>query len=236
MGLNGGAASTGCRPLLYSFRRCPYAIRARLALLASGTVCIIREVKLSAKPAGLLAASPKATVPVLVLPDGSVLDESLDIMRTVLARHDPAGWLDRTDSNLIDANDGPFKHHLDRAKYPERHDSDPDTHRAACLQLLRPLEERLSVTRFLCGDAMGFADAAILPFVRQFAAIDCGWFDARSLPKTRHWLDGLVNSDLFDAAMVRLPPWRDGDPDTLFPITKDSSAAPVCQVDDSGRR
>lgn len=197
-----------------------YAIRARLALLASGTVCIIREVKLSAKPVELLAASAKATVPVLVLTDGSVLDQSLDIMRMVLARHDPAGWLDLTDDDLIDANDGPFKHHLDRTKYPDRHDSDPASHRAACLDLLRPLEERLSVTRFLCGDAMGLADAAILPFVRQFAAIDRGWFDARPLPHTRNWLDGLVNSALFDAAMVRLPPWRDGGPDTLFPVSE----------------
>lgn len=217
-GVDPGTA--GGLPLLYSFRRCPYAIRARLALLASGTVCILREVKLSAKPTGLLAASAKATVPVLLLPDGKVLDQSLDIMRVVLAGHDPAGWLDRTDDNLVDANDGPFKHHLDRAKYPERHDSDPDTHRAACLELLRPLEERLSATRFLCGNTMGLVDAAILPFVRQFAAIDRGWFDARPLPRTRHWLDGLVNSALFDAAMVRLPPWRDGDPDTLFPLSE----------------
>ncbi|KQR80528.1 hypothetical protein ASG07_15425 [Sphingomonas sp. Leaf343] len=139
---------TGDLPLLYSFRRCPYAIRARLALLASGTACIIREVKLSVKPAELLAASFKATVPVLVLPEGGVLDQSLDIMRMALARHDPAGWLDRTDDDLIATNNGPFKHHLDRTKYPDRYDSDPASHCAACLYLLRPPEERLSVTRF----------------------------------------------------------------------------------------
>jgi glutathione S-transferase len=200
-------------PLLYSFRRCPYAIRARLALLSSNTACIIREVKLSEKPAEMLAASPKATVPVLVLPDSSVIEQSLDIMRWSLTRYDPAGWLDHEDNHLIEANDGPFKHHLDRAKYPDRHGSDANTHRAACLSMLRPLEDRLANTPYLCGEAMSLTDAAILPFIRQFASIDRGWFDAQPLPHIRRWLDGLVASHLFDAAMMRLRPWRAGDPD-----------------------
>ncbi|WP_404334461.1 glutathione S-transferase [Sphingomonas sp. MMS12-HWE2-04] len=204
-------------PLLYSFRRCPYAIRARLALLASGAVCILREVKLSAKPVEMVAASPKATVPVLILPDGGVINQSLDIMRWALTRHDPVAWLDREDTGLIEANDGPFKHHLDRTKYPDRHGSDAQTHRAACLDLLRPLEDRLAATAYLGGEAMGLTDAAILPFVRQFASIDRGWFDAQPLPSTRRWLDSLVASDLFDAAMVRRTPWRTGDRDIPFP-------------------
>jgi glutathione S-transferase len=203
-------------PLLYSFRRCPYAIRARLALLASGAVCIIREVKLAAKPTEMLAASPKATVPVLVLPDGGVIEQSLDIMRWVLTRHDPEAWLDREDNCLIQANDGPFKYHLDRTKYPDRHDSDAHTHRAACLNLLRPLEDRLTATAYLSGEAMGLTDAAILPFVRQFALINRGWFDAQPLPHVRQWLDSLVASDLFHAAMVRLAAWRTGDPIIFF--------------------
>ena len=213
-------------PLLYSFRRCPYAIRARLALLASHTVCIIREVKLSAKPAELLAASPKATVPVLLLPDGSVIEQSLDIMRWSLARHDPAGWLDHQDDRLIEANDGPFKHHLDRAKYPDRHRGDATTHRDACLDMLHSLEVRLANNTYLCGAAMSLTDAAILPFVRQFASIDRGWFDAQPLPHTRRWLDALVASHLFEAAMIRLAPWRAGDPDTRFsqdPLSLDGS-------------
>jgi glutathione S-transferase len=204
-------------PLLYSFRRCPYAVRARLALLASETECILREVKLSAKPVEMLAASPKATVPVLVLPDGNVIEQSLDIISWSLARHDPRGWLDHQDTRLIDANDGPFKYHLDRAKYPDRHGGDAHQHRAACLALLRPLEERLAATRYLCGDAMSLTDAAIVPFVRQFAAIDRVWFNAQPVPQVRRWLDDIVASDLFDAAMIRLPPWRAGDPDVHFP-------------------
>ncbi|TXC70600.1 glutathione S-transferase [Sphingomonas ginsenosidivorax] len=208
-------------PLLYSFRRCPYAIRARLALLASGTACIIREVKLSAKPAEMLAASPKATVPVLITPDGRVIDQSLDIMRWALSSRDPAGWLDHEDTHLIATNDDAFKHHLDRAKYPERHDGDPAPHRAACIDLLRPLEDRLRTTRHLCGETPGLTDAAILPFVRQFASIDRDWFDAQPLPYVRAWLDRWVASDGFEAAMVRLTPWRAGDPDVLFPSAQD---------------
>ena len=113
------------RPILYSFLRCPYAMRARMALVASGTICHIREVKLSRKPAELIAASPKATVPVLVRTDGEVIAESLEIMRWALERNDPEGWLQRYDRALIEANDGPFKHHLDRYKYPDRHNSSP---------------------------------------------------------------------------------------------------------------
>lgn len=207
----------GGSPLLYSFRRCPYAIRARLALLASETVCVIREVKLSDKPAEMLKASPKATVPVLVLPDGRVVEQSLDIMRWALAQHDPAGWRERADDDLIATNDGPFKHHLDRTKYPDRHGSDPNTHRALCIDLLRPLEDRLARAPYLGGETMSLTDAAIMPFVRQFASIDRGWFDAQPLPKVRHWLDGLVASDLFDVAMMRLRPWRAGNPEISFP-------------------
>ena len=203
-------------PILYSFRRCPYAIRARLALLASGTVCEIREVKLAAKPPEMVAISPKATVPVLELPDGRVIDESLDIMRWALARNDPAHWLERNDELLIERNDGPFKHHLDRYKYPNRHGSDPIEHRTAALELLHPLEERLSESPYLCGDAIGLADAALMPFVRQFAQTDRGWFDARSLPRLQSWLAGLLASPLFAAAMVRLGPWKTGDEPLLF--------------------
>jgi glutaredoxin 2 len=110
--------------ILYSFRRCPYAMRARLAVVASRTRVELREVKLSAKPAGMLAASPKGTVPVLVLPGGRVIDQSIDIMRSILARNDPEHWLSGDDPKLIAMNDGAFKHDLDRYKYPERHDSD----------------------------------------------------------------------------------------------------------------
>jgi len=208
-------------PILYSFRRCPYAMRARLALLASGTACQIREVKLRNKPEAMIAASPKATVPVLVLPDGQVIDESLDIMRWALARHDPEGWLARDDAALIAANDGPFKRQLDRAKYPERHGADPGSERAAGLALLAPLEARLARTRDLCGDGRGLADMAILPFVRQFAAIDPDWFEVQPMPRLQAWRTRHLASPLFDRAMARLAPWQPGDPPVDFPDQQD---------------
>lgn len=207
------------RPVLYSFRRCPYALRARLALLASSTTCEIREVKLSAKPPELREASAKATVPVLVLPGGEVIDESLDVMRWALGRNDPAGWLDRTDAALIAANDGPFKHHLDRYKYPERHGSNPLEHRAAAAELLQALDERLSARAHLGGAARGLTDAAIMPFVRQFAATDRDWFDARPWPALQAWLADYLAAPAFAEAMVRLPPWQPGDGPILFGVS-----------------
>ena len=211
------ATMTTDRPILYSFRRCPYAMRARLALLASGTVCAIREVKLSAKPAELIAASAKATVPVLVLPDGRVIDQSLDIMRWALGRNDPEGWLARTDEALIAANDGPFKQHLDRYKYPHRHGSDPAEHRAGGVAMLGTLEERLAAGRYLGGVTRGLTDAAIFPFVRQFAETDRAWFDAQPLLRLQAWLADHLVWPLFDRAMVRLDPWGAGDVPIPFP-------------------
>lgn len=193
-------------PTLYSFRRCPYAMRARMALIASGTQFSLVEVTLSAKPVELLAASPKATVPVLVLPDGTVIDESLDIMRWALARRDPGDWLSSVDEVLITTNDGPFKHHLDRYKYPQRHNSDPVAHRTAALEILEALERRLAAWPQLHGDAPGFTDIALFPFVRQFAAADAGWFAAQPLPMVQDWLARHLASPLFAAAMVRQPP------------------------------
>ncbi len=191
-------------PLLYSFRRCPYAMRARMALLVATTPVTIHEIKLSDKPAAMVAASAKATVPVLVLPDGRVLDESLDIMAWALAHSDPLGWLAHSDATLVAANDGAFKHHLDRYKYADRHASDRDHHRAAGLTMLAALEERLAAGH-LCGAAPGFADIAIMPFVRQFAATDRDWFAVQPLPRLQAWLARLEGSTLFAAAMMRYP-------------------------------
>ena len=159
-------------PILYSFRRCPYAIRARMALLVSGTACHIREISLRSKPEEMITASPKATVPVLILPGGEVIDESIDIMRWALAHNDPENWLAGDDIALIAANDGPFKFHLDRYKYPHKYDCDPLPHRAASFAILSAYESRLTAHPNLCGDAPSLTDYAILPFVRQFAATD----------------------------------------------------------------
>lgn len=195
-------------PILYSFRRCPYAMRARLALLVSGTTYAHREVKLRDKPAEMLAASPKGTVPVLVLADGQVIDESLDIMRWALTQHDPEQWLDGDDAALIASNDGAFKHHLDRYKYPERHHSDPLEHRAAALEILAILETRLTTQPWLCGATRTLTDAALMPFVRQFAAVDRDWFDAQPLPALHRWLATQLAAPLFAEVMRVHEPWR----------------------------
>jgi glutathione S-transferase len=205
------------KPILYSFRRCPYAMRARMALLASGTTCHIREVKLLRKPEELIAVSPKATVPVIVRADGRVIEESLGIMRWALEHNDPEGWLEREDRALIETNDGAFKYHLDRYKYSDRHGSNPVEHRAAGLALLKALEARLGTQGNLCGDQRGITDVAILPFVRQFAETDRAWFDAQPLPFLQAWLGDHLQSALFDAVMIRLEPWQPGDVPIEFP-------------------
>lgn len=203
-------------PTLYSFRRCPYAMRARMAVLVSGQAVELREIVLRAKPQAMLDASPKGTVPVLVLHDGSVIDQSLDIMGWALGRKDPEGWLAGDDAALIAANDGAFKHHLDRYKYPNRHGEDPLMHREAGLAHLNMLESRLAGRGYLCGDRRMLADIALFPFVRQFAATDADWFADQSLPGVQGWLASMTGSDLFARCMLRLRPWQPGDDVTLF--------------------
>jgi glutathione S-transferase len=180
-------------------------------------------VKLSAKPAEMIAASPKATVPVLVLPDGRVIDESLDIMRWALSRNDPEHWLDGDDAELIAANDGPFKHHLDRYKYPDRHGADPAEHRAAGIAMLARLDMRLAVTANLCGDGRTIADIALMPFVRQFAEVSRAFFDAQPIQGVQRWLASHIASPLFEQAMIRLALWKPGDAPILFPASGSDS-------------
>lgn len=200
--------TTLTEPVLYSFRRCPYAMRARMALLVSGSVCEIREVKLREKPPEMIEASPKATVPVLVLGNGEVIDESLDIMRWALRRNDPERWLDGDDIELIEINDGAFKFHLDRYKYPDRYPATRVDHRGRAMTILAGLEQRLARQTYLCGNARSLTDAAIMPFVRQFAATDSDWFDAQPLPSVRRWLATMLESSLFAEAMIVRPQWR----------------------------
>lgn len=197
-------------PILYSFRRCPYAIRARLALAVSGTRYELREVDLRTKPAEMLAASAKATVPVLALPDGEVIDESLNIMRWALRRRDPETWLEREDAELITVNDGPFKDDLDGYKYPDRHKGDPIAHRERALTFLYEIEDRLSNSGQLGGSVRGFTDAAIMPFVRQFAAVNREWFALQPLHHLHSWLGAHLQSGLFNSIMVPLSVWSPG--------------------------
>ncbi|WP_375419648.1 glutathione S-transferase [uncultured Sphingomonas sp.] len=193
--------------VLYSFRRCPYAMRARLALAVSGVRYELREVRLTSKPAELLAISPKGTVPVLQTADGAVIEESLAIMRWALATRDPDGWLARGDPALIARNDTTFKHHLDRYKYAERHGSDAVRERANALCFLQELDGRIATAGQICGTTPGLADAAIMPFVRQFAGVDRDWYDAQALPSLQPWLADHLASDLFASIMHRSVPW-----------------------------
>jgi glutathione S-transferase len=205
-------------PILYSFRRCPYAMRARMAIVVSGAKVELREVVLRDKPIELIEASAKPTVPVLALSDGEVIDESLDIMSWALLQNDPENWLAGDDAVLTEQNDGPFKAALDRYKYPHRYGLENGAqHRDVGLSILRRLDARLGEHSFLAGDAPGLTDVAIFPFVRQFAATDQIWFDAQSLPKVQSWLAGQVASDLFASIMTRYPQWKTGDPPTTFP-------------------
>jgi len=201
-------------PVLYSFRRCPFAMRARLALDVSETAVEHREILLRDKPQAMLDASPKGTVPVLVLPDGTVLEESLDVMRWALGRRDPERWLAPPDaemSALIEACDGPFKHHLDRYKYAARYeDADAGAHRSAALDYLQTLDTRLRASPQLFGTDMSMADAAIFPFVRQFANTDRDWFDALDLAGLQAWLEQHLASARFARIMTKYPLWVSG--------------------------
>ncbi|MEM9705662.1 MAG: glutathione S-transferase [Pseudomonadota bacterium] len=208
-------------PILYSFRRCPYAMRARLAIAASGAEVRLREILLRDKPQDMLAASPKGTVPVLVLNDGQVIDESLDVMRWALAKSDPHGWLDTDESTasaLITMNDGPFKRDLDRYKYSTRYpDADRDTHRAAGKRFVDMLDKRLSAAAFLLGEKQSFADIAIFPFVRQFRIADQDWFDGQDFLRVQDWLQHHIEHPLFLHCMKKHPLWIETGDEIAFP-------------------
>ena len=211
------------QPIFYTFRRCPYAMRARLALLATGTQVELREVLLRDKAPEFLAASPSATVPTLVQDDGSVLDESLDIMLWALEQNDPQSWLNPENGSLpqmlelIEEMDGPFKAHLDRYKYATRYENcDPIAERTAASEILHQLETRLQENGWLFGTGASLADMAILPFIRQFANADRAWFDDQDWPALKRWLTDFESSDRFAAIMHKYPRWQAGDAVTQF--------------------
>lgn len=206
------------RPILWSFRRCPYAIRARMAVLASGLEVEMREIKLQAKPEAFLNASPSATVPSLEAGDLS-LDESLDIMLWALGQNDPQELLDMPEEgrSLIAQNDGPFKAVLDHTKYAVRYpELDPEAERSKASDFIQSLDTRLAAQRFLMGDRATVADLAVFPFIRQFANIDRASFDAQSWPHAVRWLDGFLQSAAFETAMRKIPVWEDGAPPYYF--------------------
>ncbi|MFD0917081.1 glutathione S-transferase [Pseudahrensia aquimaris] len=215
-------------PIFYSFRRCPYAMRARLALLASEISVELREIKLKEKPEAFLAVSKSATVPCLVLPDGSALDESYDIMVWALKQNDPFDWLpmdgaegDATDA-LVEQADGPFKTNLDGYKYAQLDAdklpvADGLAHRSYGLEFLVKLDAQLAASAGLVADRLTLADVAIAPFVRQFANVNREWFDTQPLPHLHDWLAAFLSSDLFAATMFKFDVWQPGEAGIVYP-------------------
>ncbi len=203
-----------------------------MAIAQAGIECRLREVVLRDKPAEMLEASPKGTVPVVVQPDGHVIDESLDVMAWALAQNDSAVWLspergtrDEMDALVADC-DGPFKHALDRYKYPNRYEQEGvvrEDQRTLGLAFLETLNVRLQDSQNLFGDRVSFADIAIFPFVRQFANTDRTWFDALDLPHLQAWLTRHLESDLFNRIMPKYAQWKSGDQEPLFPSIRDQN-------------
>ena len=197
-------------PILYSFRRCPYAIRARMAIAISAVSVDLIEVDLRNKPLEMLRISPKGTVPVLSCSDGSVLEQSIDIMRWALLQNDPQAWLQTTDSqqafadSLLLTNDGVFKRLLDRYKYSIRFpDLNPTAIRNEAFELLLPLFNALELQPFILGTTMKWVDIALFPFIRQFAGVDKDWFFQNTSLATRRWFDCIQTSELFERVMSK---------------------------------
>lgn len=211
-------------PVLWSFRRCPYAMRARLAIASAGIDCELREVALRDKPEAFLAAASDGTVPALDTGSG-MITESLDIMRWALEQTDPEGWLTLPPeaADLISTADGPFKLALDHTKYASRYpDADPKKSREEASRFLRVLNEMLDGRDWLHGSLPRFTDMAALPFVRQFANIDRHWFDAQPWPGLIRWLDAFLASDRFARIMLKYPQWHPGEDPISFPPASSS--------------
>lgn len=193
-------------PILYSYRRCPYAMRARIALKLANIEVEIRDISLRDKPAHMLQVSPKGTVPVLIFDDGSVIDESLEIMFFALKTHALQPSIHAACRAVVAESDTQFKRALDAYKYPEKYPNKPQTqHRADGEIFLQKLENLLQQNNYLFGTTFGFADIAIFPFIRQFAAVDSGWFEISPYPNLRAWLKNWTNTDLFKSVMTKNP-------------------------------
>lgn len=221
------------KPILYSFRRCPYAMRARLAIVLSQQQVRLREVVLKDKPQALLDVSPKATVPVMVLgetllsdmasgesSDKQVIDESLDIMTWCIEQLNNSELNQintELDKELLAYNDGAFKAQLDQYKYFERYpENTQEAYRDSAMAYLHRLNTILEKQAFLSGDKLGFMDIGILPFIRQFAFVDKNWFDAEAPSAVVQWLNDFLASDLFKRIMDKYPQWQ-GDNEIIFP-------------------
>ena len=197
-------------PILYSFRRCPYAMRARMSIVRTNYICEHREVILRDRPEHMMEISPKGTVPVLLLPNGNVIEESLEIMQHVLS------WDLTTDEfHWVDRNDNEFKFHLDRYKYPNRYENvDSLEQRSMAKAYLDDLDQHLS------DEISSSLNDALFPFVRQFANHDREWFDAQNWENLHGWLADNLSSDEFALCMKKYPQWHEGDDLVIFPPTE----------------
>lgn len=201
------------QPILYSFRRCPYAMRARLALYYAEQIVEHREVVLRDIPQQMIEISSKATVPVMQLSDGTVIDESLDIALWALEQQDPKKLLGSLSQlsdmlSLINDNDNDFKGWLDHYKYAERHpEHTQEYYREQGEVFLQKLEGCLKNKPYLFSAQIGLADIAIMPFVRQFAHVDKSWFESTNYPCLQRWLEGWLNSEAFKEVMIKYPQW-----------------------------
>ena len=209
-------------PILYTFRRCPYCMRAHMALKQSGIKVELREVKLSDMPAEALALSPEATVPILALPDGTVFTESWDIVKWSLAQNDPDRWLGDNDEYTLDAemlietNDFSFKEYLDRYKYADRFpEHSEEYYRTACEEFIKELEGMLSKNYYLLADQISLADIGVFPFVRQFSLVNKEWFDGTPYLKVQNWLQNLIDTELFQVIFQKHELWN-SDATTIY--------------------
>lgn len=204
-------------PVLYSFRRCPYCMRAHMMLKYSGLKVELREVDLKDMPDEALTVSPKATVPVLVLADGSIIDESWDIVKWALTQSDHDNWMDNANNYLLDAeiltetNDFSFKVDLDHYKYASRYpEQSEEYYRMACEEFIEELEDMLTKNKYLLANQLTLADISVFPFVRQFSLVNKDWFDQAPYPKVQLWLDNLINSALFQHSFQKHDVWKTG--------------------------
>ena len=212
------------KPVLYTFRRCPYAMRARMGIYASGIKMEWRELVLRDKPEHMVEISPKATVPVVQLPDGKVIDESFDVMMWALEQNDPHGWLPsngdmkQRSTEIINECEERFKQHLDHYKYPNRYDGiDAISSRDEAVKILEKWNGYLADHANLLSEQPSLADYATFPFVRQFANVDRDWFDALALPHLQAWLERHLTSQIFADIMIKQKPWTPEDELLIFP-------------------
>ena len=206
-------------PILFSFRRCPYAMRARIAIKLCSLECEIREINLKLKNKEFLELSPKGTVPVLVLPDNKIFEESMDIIHWAISNNDPYNLklknleIYNKDMDLISIFDNEFKYHLDRYKYNSRYKGiNKEEHKYKARDLLVNLNNSLKEKQWLNGENISISDISILPFIRQYRIADIKWFDEKlELPNINRWLDKFLNSKIFNNVMKKYKIWETTD-------------------------